>query len=149
MFLSGDIMKKIISLILILLMVFSLTSCGGDVSDVKIDYGKSEIYTKEDMDAAIEEIKCEFRSSAWHDMKLLSITYSSDSFCNEENIAWLNDLAHGEIVFDQVIEFYGEFYVSDKAEIAGGLEHDSVMEYGWYLGRSNGGEWHLMSWGLG
>ena len=33
------------------------------VDDAEIDYGKSELYSKEDMDAAIEIIKAEF--STW------------------------------------------------------------------------------------
>ena len=43
-----------------------------------IDYGTSSIYTKAEMDAAIELIKKEF--STWDGCELHSISYSADEF---------------------------------------------------------------------
>lgn len=56
-------MKKAISIGLCLIMVFLFTGCGkADMSNVKIDYGTSSLYSKEDMDAAIAVIKKQFSS---------------------------------------------------------------------------------------
>ena len=50
-------MKRLIAMVLCLLFVFSLTGCGkANTKNVVIDYDTSSIYTKEDMDEAIEII---------------------------------------------------------------------------------------------
>lgn len=47
-------MKKIVVTLIAVFCLFQLTGCGsGKTSDVTIDYGNSEIYSQEDMDAAI------------------------------------------------------------------------------------------------
>jgi len=86
-------MKKIISLILIIVMVFSLTSCGVDTSDMKIDYGKSEIYTKEDIDAAIEVILNEVNT--WFAIdKIYSFSYKShENNSDYDIVGYANELA--------------------------------------------------------
>ena len=55
--------------------VFLLCGCssGADVANVEIDYGQSAIYSKQDMDLAIDEIIQEFRT--WDGCKLYSISY--------------------------------------------------------------------------
>ena len=53
-------MKKIISLVLLIVCICGVTGCQNDtVSDAKINYGTSSIYSEEDMDEAIEVIKDE------------------------------------------------------------------------------------------
>ena len=46
------------------------------------------------MDEAIEVIIGEF--STWEGCELHSIAYSSDEFCNDSNIAWMNELEEAE-----------------------------------------------------
>ena len=88
-------------------MVFSLTSCGVDTSDMKIDYGKSEIYTKDDVDAAIEVILDEVNT--WFAIdKIYSFSYVSYEHNSEYDIVgYANELADSighEPNFDQAIE---------------------------------------------
>ena len=47
-------MKKIVCIILCILLVFSLSACGGDVSEVKTHNVESESYSEEDIKAAID-----------------------------------------------------------------------------------------------
>ena len=105
-------MKKTALILLLLCCVFGLVGCGkGSVSEVKIDYGNSEIYSEEDMDAAIELIKGEF--STWEGCELHSISYSSDDECNSKNIAWMNELAPAQGLtddFTQCIMFVSDFH---------------------------------------
>ena len=57
-------MKRIIKLVLSLICIFGLVGCGDNsISEVKIDYGNSALYSEEDMNAAILLIKDTF--SAW------------------------------------------------------------------------------------
>ena len=55
-------MKKIITVTLCIVLVLLFAGCGknGDTSKVEIDYGASSIYSKEEIDSAIEIIKKQF-----------------------------------------------------------------------------------------
>ena len=56
-------MKRLIAMVLCLLFVISLAGCGkGNTKNLVIDYGTSSIYTKDDMDEAIDVIKKQFGS---------------------------------------------------------------------------------------
>ena len=82
-------MKKIVSVIIALISAFQLMGCGSKTaSEVTIDYGHSELYSQEEMDAAIQLIKAEF--SKWDGCELHKIAYSSDEECNADNISWMN-----------------------------------------------------------
>ncbi len=85
-------MKRSMAAALCLLAVLLLTGCRrADLSKVTIDYGTSSIYSKEEMDAAIDVIKKAF--SAFEGCKLHSLSYKSDEECGSaDNIAWMNAL---------------------------------------------------------
>lgn len=75
-------MKKIVTLLLFMVCFCGLVGCGvKPVSDAKINYGSSSIYSEEDMNAAIELIKEEF--STWEGCELHDIFYSSDDEVND------------------------------------------------------------------
>ena len=48
---------------LCILLVFSLSACGGNVNEVNTHNVESEIYSEEDIAAAIDTIKKEFKSN--------------------------------------------------------------------------------------
>ena len=62
-------MKKIVCTMLCVLLVFSLSACGGNVSEVNTHNVESEMYSEEDIRAAIDTIKKEFKSD-WKDVLL-------------------------------------------------------------------------------
>lgn len=142
-------MKKIIVITLTLICIFQLAGCGSaSTADVKIDYGSSSVYSQEDMDAAISKIEKEF--STWNGCELHSITYSSDDECNNsENIAWMNELEEAndaKETFTQCIMFTSSFHSPVKG--GGAWEADEeYTDWQWWLGRADGGEWKLMTWG--
>lgn len=143
-------MKKIIISLFCLLMVLLFAGCGkGDITEVKIDYGTSSVYTKEDMDSAIKLIKKEFIS--FEGCELHSLSYMSDEDCNNaDNIKWMNELRtdDNKEVFTQCIAFVSDFHSPKN----GGDAWYADKEYTgwtWWLARSDGGEWKLMSWGYG
>ena len=115
-----------------------------NLSGVKIDYGTSSIYSKKDMDAAIKIIMKEFE--AFEGCELHSLSYTSDEECNTaENIAWMNQCKAKDDpeVFTQCIAFNSSFR-SPKTD-SGAWNPDE--EWSWWLTRSDGGEWKLMTYG--
>ncbi len=138
-------MKKMIAIITCIVFILSLVGCESTATEVKIDYGTSSIYTKEDMDAAIELITAEFNS--WEGCELHSLSYVSDDACNNaDNIAWMNDLENDrKEVFDQCIMFESSFHSPKKG--GGAWNADAEYTWSWWLARSKGGRWKLMTWG--
>ncbi len=68
-------MKKIVCAMLCILLVFSLSACGGNVNEVNTHNVESEIYSEEDIAAAIDTIKKEFKSN-WNGCTLTEIYYA-------------------------------------------------------------------------
>ena len=118
-----------------------------DTKNLVIDYGTSSIYTKDDMDEAIDVIKKQF--SSFEGCELHSLSYTSDDACNnEDNIAWMNELEEAndnKESFTQCISFDSSF----RSPKNGGGAWNANEEYtwSWWLARSEGGTWKLMTWG--
>jgi D-alanyl-D-alanine carboxypeptidase len=169
-------MKKLISLMTAMAMVLALASCGAkpaadnqaaasapaasSVAEASTpaeasaaeasaagneESGESTLFTKEDMDSAIALINAEFAN--WEHCDSLEVSYTSDEECNEENIAWMNSLAdEGAEPFTQCMKFVSTF--STDAEADGAWEPETEYnDYEWWLARTEGGQWQLMTWG--
>ena len=80
---------------------------------------------------------------------LHSLSYSSDSTCNTvDNVAWMIDLAEAydeHEVFTQCIMFESSFRSPEQG--GGAWAADEEYTWSWWLARSEGGEWKLMTWG--
>ena len=141
-------MKKIVTLLLFMVCFCGLVGCGvKPVSDAKINYGSSSIYSEEDMNAAIELIKEEF--STWEGCELHDIFYSSDDEVNEENIAWMNELAKGQNLspdFTQCIMFKSNFHSPKNGGGAWNADEE-YTDWQWWLARTEGGDSKLLTWG--
>ncbi len=117
----------------------------------EIDYGTSNLYSREDMDAAIGVILTEF--STWEGFELHNIRYTSDDCNSPEHIRWLNELnesAEGDrklgITFTQCIEFVSNYHNPKETDLAGAWKIDQEYEnWHWWLGRSEQGEWYLIA----
>ena len=99
------------------------------------------------MDTAIDQIKETFKSL--EGCELHSLSYSSDDVClDQENIVWMNDLEHAnddKQVFTQCIMFNSSFRSPKKG--GGAWEPNEEYTWSWWLARSEGGEWKLMTYG--
>lgn len=137
-------MKKFFIFLTLLCLLFGLSACGGKVDNVEIDYGQSAIYSKEDMDAAIKLIKREF--STWNGCELHSIRYTSDECNSQENLDWMNSLGEGSGKYTQCIEFVSDFHSADSYDL-GFNPDEEYTGWGWWLARTDGGKWELMTWG--
>ena len=140
----------IVALILIVNARINHSEASGDVSKVRIDYGYSEVFTREDMDSAIAIIKENFSNG--DGCELHSIRYTDDDYCNTEaNIDWMNDLAEGrgyEPNFTQCIAFFSSFHSPKHSENVTSFNIDQEYEdWSWYLARIDDGDWQLMTFG--
>lgn len=132
--------------LLCILLIISLVACGTVAPDAKIDFGSSLIYTEEDMRDAVGRIKQQF--ALMDGCVLHSLSYSSDDCNSAENIAWMNDLRgsdDGDAEFTQCIMFESSFRSPKNG--GGAWDADEEYTWSWWLARSDGGNWHLMTWG--
>ena len=109
-----------------------------------IDYGESEIYSEEDKEDAVDVIIEKFNQ--FEGCVLYEVSYTSDSYCLK-NLDYVNDLAPEGVVFSECIVFDTEF----RSPIFGGgaWNPNRIYEWSWYLGRTEGGNWQLLTWGVG
>ena len=133
-------MKKIVCIILCILLVFSLSACGGDVSEVNTHNVNSEIYSQEDINAAIDTIKKEFMMN-WGGCTLTEIYYAGDdSSKDHQDWADRNNA-------DEVIVLLSSFDV-DSSGGDGSLNPNSTYsDWSWILVRTNGGKWQHVDHG--
>ena len=128
----------IYSVVLTLIIVFTCIS----LWPASIDYGTSSIYSHQEMNEAIDMIKEQF--SSWDGCKLYSISYTGDSFCQRE-LEYCNTLAKEGVIYDECIVFRMQF----RSPVFGGGAWNANCKYdwSWYLARTEGGEWELLTWG--
>ena len=150
---SSTVIICILALTIILINFFGPQKLGkGSIDGVKIDYGKSYIYSKKDMSRAIDVILQRFEQD-YEGCTLYNIRYDSDKSNNEETLKWLKELAAAQnidVELTECIKFYSDFHTSDK------LGKDSTFEknkdyknWQWYLASGEGTQWYLLSWGYG
>ena len=133
-------MKKIVCIILCSLLVFSLSACGGDISRVNTHNVTSEIYSQEDINAAIDTIKKEFMMN-WGGCTLTEIYYAGDdSSKDHQDWADRNNA-------DEVIVLLSSFDV-DSSGGDGSLNPNSTYsDWKWILVRRDGGKWQHVDHG--
>jgi len=111
-------------------------------ADAKIDYKTSELYSREDMDAAIKKILAEFNT--WEGCTLYEISYTDDQKCTD-NLSYIKTL-NTDKKYDECIVFTSNFH--SPKEGGGAWEPDYDYEnWEWYLGRVKGEDWELLTWG--
>lgn len=137
-----------IALSVCLLLICACGSRAGAAA-VSLDYGESVLYSQEDMDAAIQLIQEEF--AGWKGCELHSLRYTTDACNTQENIQWMNALAKGQdldITFTQCIAFESDFHSPKNSKDQGTWNLDmEYTDWQWWLARTDGGAWHLMTWG--
>ena len=133
-------MKKIVCAMLCILLVFSLSACGGNVSKVNTHNVDSEIYSEEDINAAIDTIKKEFKSN-WKGCTLKEIYYAGDdSSKGHQDWADRNNT-------DEVIVLLSSFDVGAFGGDGSLNPHSTYSDWKWILVRTNGGHWQHVDHG--
>ena len=133
-------MKKIVYIMLCILLVCSLSACGGNVSKVNTHNVDSEIYSEEDINAAIDTIKKEFKNDR-KGCTLTEIYYAGDD-SSKDHQDWAN-----RNNADEVIVLQSSFDV-DSSGGDGSLNPNSTYNgWNWILVRTNGGQWQHVDHG--
>ncbi|MDD6528357.1 MAG: hypothetical protein PUF31_11250 [Oscillospiraceae bacterium] len=133
-------MKKIVCIMLGILLVFSLSACGGNVRGVKTHHVDSEMYSQDDINSAIDTIKKEFKSD-WKGCTLTEIYYAGDD-CSKDHQDWAD-----RNNADEVIVLLSSFDV-DSSGADGSLNPNSTYDnWNWILVRTNGGQWQHVDHG--
>lgn len=126
-------MSKIIKT-LILIIIFSLSGCGGNVKNVNIKDVESEYYTSKEINSAIETIIKEF-DKEWDGCTLNEIYYAGDNMSKDyQDWADRNNA-------DEVIVLLSSFEV-DSSGGDGSLNPNSTYDgWLWILVRNTDGQW--------
>lgn len=126
--------SKSICIILCILLVLTLCACGGNVRGAKTHNVDSEMYSQDDIKAAIDTIKKEFRRN-WKGCTLTEIYYAGDdSSKGHQDWADRNKA-------DEVIVLLSSLDV-DSSGGDGSLNPNSTYyNWNWILVRTNGGQW--------
>ena len=133
-------MKKIVYIMLCILLGCSLSACGGNDSKVNTHNVDSEIYSEEDINAAIDTIKKEFKKD-WKGCTLTEIYYAGDD-SSKDHQDWAN-----RNNADEVIVLQSSFDV-DSSGGDGSLNPNSTYNgWNWILVRTNGGQWQHVDHG--
>ena len=131
-------MKKLISIILLCALTFSLSSCG-TLNFVDIEEFSSEIYTARDIADAMEVVLEEFQGKT--DRILLKISYAGDA-----ELADYKDWADRNGA-DDVIVFLTDYYVSFFSDTPTQNTASEYENWKFILVRSSGGEWEIVDQG--
>lgn len=129
----------IIAILLSGCAVFSNTN----TNNTKIDLGNSETYTDTELQAAADMIIAQIKS--WNSVdEIRTVSYSGD-IISAENLEYCNTLNNG--VYDQCVVFESAFFTSGSADSAG-FEPNSLYDgWMWYLARTDGGAWEVVTCG--
>ena len=142
-------MKKVLLFLIPILLTCQLTGCSLLINP-KIDYGNSNVYSKEEMDYSIKLIKKEFFNS-FMGSELKNIRYVSDDKCGVDELEWLNVLAEdngSSEHFTECMLFLSDFQTTKNGR--GDLEADyEYTDWQWWLARSENGKWKLVTNGWG
>lgn len=131
-------MKKILPILLAALLL--LTGCGGNISNVKKTIGESDIFTRQEieaaMDAAISYFAKEFRGCT-----LTEIIYS-DSANGDAAAEWAQQYGA-----DEGIILISTFEVSESGADGSLNPGSTYHNWKWILTRNDGEYWKLQTWG--
>lgn len=131
---------KLAVLCVILLGVFSLTGCRGDVGETAYQIGESSLYSEQEIQAAMDAAVREFRME-YQDCKLLDIRYDEEKTLSES--AYRQEKGSR----DRVMVLLSDFEVGDHAD-AGFNPNDTYKNWKWIMANSGSG-WQVLDCGYG
>ena len=132
-------MKKFLAFLLAAAMIFLLSGCGIPFTAKKI-IDDSEIYSKRDIEKAMNQVYCQF--ALFEGCILLELEYDE-----EYSKARMADWAENYDA-DEAIVLLSKFYVAGDSD--GSLEPgETYSKWNWILVRDKGGSWKLKTWGYG
>lgn len=113
---------------------------------VLVNYDKSELFTKDDMNFAIDHIKLHFGEQEGR--KLIAVSYLGDEKSNKEKQWYIDSYAtrNKRFKYDQVMMFNVIFKTAEHDYT---LESNEIIEWSWTFARTADGEWEGINFGMG
>ena len=132
-------MKKFLAFLLAAAMLFLLSGCGIPFTAKKI-IDDSEIYSKRDIEKAMNQVYCQF--ALFEGCILLELEYNEE-YSKARMVDWAENYDA-----DEAIILLSKFYVAGDSD--GSLEPgETYSKWNWILVRNKGGSWKLKTWGYG
>ena len=130
--------KKILIALLAILGIVLVLS----IVPAVIDCGESVLYTTEERQAAAKLISDTVES--FEGCKLYVVTYEGDEV-SKKNLEYCNSLAADGITYSESIVFTS--YFRSPIFKAGAWNPNDLYSWSWYLARTNGGDWKILTYG--
>lgn len=136
-------MKKVGVVLLSLLMLLTLCSCGtGQIADgLQLKSAGSEVYTEEEISDAAEVVLRIFQEN-FSGCTMTSLRYPGDQTSALQEWAEQYDA-------DQAIVLTSSFDVEDPGSDSTLNPNSTYDHWQWVLVRDEGGQWEAKTWGLG
>lgn len=136
-------MKKSRIFALLFMIMILVSGCSNNSENVKIDLGKSEIYSQEDLNSASEVVLKEIKG--WNSVEeVYEISYCGDKD-SASQLAYCKTLKDKD--YTQCAVFVSSFKTTSSAGSDGFNPSSDYDGWRWYLARTDGGRWELLSWG--
>ena len=132
-------MKKIILIVISVLLGIALILT---FIPPVIDCGESVLYTKEDRQSVARLISDTVNS--FEGCKLYAVKYEGDEV-SQKNLEYCNSLAADGVTYSESIVFTS--YFRSPIFNAGAWNPNDLYSWSWYLARTNGGEWEILTYG--
>ena len=132
-------MKKIILIVISVLLGIALILT---FIPPVIDCGESVLYTKEDRQSAARLISDTVNS--FEGCKLYAVKFEGDEV-SQKNLEYCNSLAADGVTYSESIVFTS--YFRSPIFNAGAWNPNDLYSWSWYLARTNGGEWEILTYG--
>ncbi len=131
--------------ILLLCIIFSICSCNNnsrDISQITKTIPNSTIYTKQDIENAMNVVTDYFKNAEGFQYCTLTELYYDEKISSEESAAWAE-----QYEAEQAIVLLSKFDVGSSYK-SGGLEaNHTYQNFKWVLVRSEQELWTLETWG--
>ena len=115
-------------------------------SDVNVDYGDSELFSKDELKEAAVQVKCKFAS--FPGCELHSLRYVGDESNSKEQLERAKTLTENNDI-TQVIEFLTDFHTSPEENENSVFEADKeIKDYHWLLARTDDDGWQVIDQGF-
>lgn len=126
-------MKKIITIILFITIVFSFAGCGKKHTETVIRTVESEIYSQEEINSAIDTIQKELKED-WKGCTLTEVYYAGDEISEKEASNY-----NAEDV--DVMVLLSSMYVARNGGDGSLNTNYTYEDWMWILVKSDNGEW--------
>ena len=135
-------MKKMVCLFCLLALLLAGCGRGGDASEVQMITGESAIFTRQEIEEAMETAMDYFRRE-FDGCTMTKIEYDESKSAGAA-LEWARQYGA-----EEGIVLYSSFHV-DASGGDGSLNPNSTYtKWQWVLTRDAGGEWVLRTWGYG